>query len=294
MIPFTRHFRLPLFLLAFLPILAQEQKPWPRRVLITNDNGIEDIKLIELARGFAQVAETHVVAPKQDRSGSGNYLPGVQSGTLAVERRDLGTGIQAYAVDGFPADCVVLALAGIMAENPPDLVISGINGGANLGIAWIFSGTIGAARVASLAGVPTIAVSGLDDDLPGSLAAGVAFVIRLAQSPLMRDWKPGRYLTVSMPRLPPDRIKGVRFATRAGLDEALIFSPATETPNEDGRTLWKATGIRKLPYQPGPETDAVLYQNGYIAIIPMHSDEQDHAWLNSLRQKEGYLPTWQP
>ena len=85
-------------------------------------------------------------------------------GGLEVERREIGEGIEAFAVDGTPGDCVALALTGLMTD-PPDLVISGINGGANVGAEWLFSGTIGAARVASL-GVPAVAVSGLDDDLP--------------------------------------------------------------------------------------------------------------------------------
>ncbi len=283
-----------LFAFTILPSFAQEERPWPRRVLITNDNGIEDIKIIALARAFAPIAETYVAAPMEDRSGSGNYLSAVRKGEVAVERRDLGAGIQAYAVDGFPADCVVVALAGILADNPPDLVISGINGGANLGIDWMFSGTIGAARVAGLAGIPALAVSGLDDDLPGAVEAAVAFVVRLAQSPLMREWKPGRYLTVSLPRLPPAQIKGVRLATRAGVEEFPVFAPTGESPDESGRGLWKISGIRKLEYQPGPNTDAALYQQGYIAIVPMHSDEQDTLWLKTLHQETGVLPAWNP
>jgi hypothetical protein len=144
---------------------------WPKRVLITNDNGIEDVKIVELARAFSRIAETYVVAPLEDRSGSTHYLTATQKGSLKVERRQIGKDIQAYAVDGFPADCVVLALTGIMKDNPPDLVISGINGGPNLGIDWLFSGTIGAARVASFAGFPSLAVSGLDDDMPEAVKA---------------------------------------------------------------------------------------------------------------------------
>jgi 5'-nucleotidase len=116
-------------------------------VLITNDNGIEDVKIVELARAFSEIAETYVVAPLEDRSGSTHYLTVTQRGSFRVERRQIGKGIHAYAVDGFPADCVVLALTGIMKDSPPDLVISGINGGPNLGKDWLFSGTIGAARV---------------------------------------------------------------------------------------------------------------------------------------------------
>ena len=91
---------------------------WPKRVLVTNDNGIDDIKIIELARAFAKIAETYVVAPMENRSGSTHFLTVTNRGLIKVERRDLGEGIHAFAVDGYPADCVLLAYAGIMREKP--------------------------------------------------------------------------------------------------------------------------------------------------------------------------------
>jgi hypothetical protein len=107
---------------------ADREDTWPRRVLITNDNGIEDTKIIELARAFSRVADTYVVAPKEDCSGSSNYLTVSRRGRVTAASRDMGEGIQAYAVDGFPADCVVLALLGIMresqAEGPADQAVA--------------------------------------------------------------------------------------------------------------------------------------------------------------------------
>jgi hypothetical protein len=115
------------------PAEAQGADPaWPRRVLITNDNGLDDPKIVALARAFAPQAETWVVAPLVDRSGSTRFLSVSRSGRLAAERRELGAGIRAFAVDGFPADCVLLALYGPMRDARPDLVVSGINGGPNL------------------------------------------------------------------------------------------------------------------------------------------------------------------
>ena len=150
---------------------AASERVWPKRVLITNDNGIEDPKLVALVRAFAKTTETWVVAPSVDRSGSGSHLTVTRLGKLEVHRRDLGEGIRAFAVDGYPADCVALAILGIMRESPPDLVVSGINGGPNLGAEWMFSGTIGAARVAAFAGIPSMAISGIDDDVPGAIRA---------------------------------------------------------------------------------------------------------------------------
>lgn len=262
---------------------------WPKRVLITNDNGIEDVKIVELARAFSRIAETYVVAPLEDRSGSTHYLTATQKGSLKVERRQIGKDIQAYAVDGFPADCVVLALTGIMKNNPPDLVISGINGGPNLGKDWLFSGTIGAARVASFAGVPSIAVSGLDDDMAKAVEAANQWVVRLAQSPLVRELKPAQYLTVSIPRVSPEKIKGVRVAERAGLLERPVFAKAPADDLESGHETWRIVGAEKLDYSVPSDSDIALYNEGFIVIVPMVCDEHDHQLLSRLKKDSGQL-----
>jgi 5'-nucleotidase len=265
---------------------------WPKRVLITNDNGIEDVKIIELARVFSRIAETYVVAPLEDRSGSTHYLTATQKGSLKVKRRQIGGGIHAYAVDGFPADCVLLALTGIMRDNPPDLVISGINGGPNLGKDWLFSGTIGAARVASFAGFPAIAVSGLDDHMPNAVEAANRWVVNLAQSMLVRELKPQHYLTVSIPRVSPEEIKGVRVAARAGLLEKPIFAKAAADDLESGHEMWRIVGTEKLDYSLPSDSDIALWNEGYIVIVPMVCDEHDYRSLTGLRNEQGKLPEW--
>ena len=97
-----------------------------------------------------------------------------------------------------------------MRDAPPDLVISGINTGPNTSDTWVASGTVGAARIAASLGVPAIAVSGVDIKIPGSLETAVNWVVRLAQSAIVRDLRPPQYLTVSLPRIPPKEIKGIR------------------------------------------------------------------------------------
>jgi 5'-nucleotidase len=261
-------------------------------VLITNDNGIEDVKIVELARAFSKVAETTVVAPVQDRSGSTHYLTATQKGSLKVERRQIGEGIHAYAVDGFPADCVVLALTGIMKDNPPDLVISGINGGPNLGTDWLFSGTIGAARVASFAGFPAISVSGLDDDMTDAVDAVNRWVVRLAQTQLVRELKPLQYITVSIPRVPPEEIKGVRVAERAGLLERPVFAKANGDDLESGHEMWRIVGAEKLDYSMPRDSDIALWNDGYIVIVPMICDEHDNRLLSRLKKDKGLLQEW--
>jgi 5'-nucleotidase len=276
--------------LSTLPAAPQEaSSPWPRRVLITNDNGIADGKIVALARAFALHAETWVVAPSENRSGSAHYLSVSRLGQLRVEPKDVGPGIQAFAVDGYPADAVLVALCGLMRDHPPDLVVSGINGGPNLADDWLGSGTIGAARFAAYMGVPAIAVSGLNDDIPGAVAAATDWVVRLAQSPVVQGLKAGQYLTLSMPRLAPSAIRGVRVASRARHRVDVTFD--SEEPSViDGSRLWR---IRLEPKAspPVPDTDQAHYDAGFIVVVPMRADEHDEGLLNRLRNSEA-LPPW--
>lgn len=284
--------RLPLaIVVASLLITAAPAGPqsapsgFPARVLITNDNGIEDPKIVALARAFARHAETWVVAPAMDRSGSGGYLTVTRTGALTAERRDLGHGIQAFAVDGYPADCVVLALLGLMKDSLPDIVISGINGGANLGADWFGSGTVGAARIAALAGIPAIAVSGLDDDLPGAVEAAVDWVVRLAGSPVIQILDPPDYLTISLPRLSPDQIRGVRVTDRA---------PLRVVPRlrAEGPTTWRVVGTDEVGPPKPADSDQAIWEDGYIVVVPMRADEVDFERLVRWRRQGVSFPAW--
>ncbi len=257
-----------------------------RRILITNDNGIDDVKLVELARAFARQGETWVVAPDRDRSGTGSHVTFPATGQLEVERRDIGDGIEAFAVAGTPGDCVALALMGMMENNPPDLVISGINGGANVGAAWMFSGTVGAARVAAL-GIPAVAVSGLDDDLPGAVDAAVEWVVRLADHEVVTSLRPGEYLTVSLPRIHPSEIQGIRIVDRAPAMAAPKFA------SEDGAT-WRIVGMIESTAPTPADSDRAALDNGFIAVVPMRLDEVNLERLAQWRRQDMQLPAWQP
>jgi 5'-nucleotidase len=266
---------------------------WPRKVLITNDNGISDPKLVALARAFSEVATTVVVAPATDQSGTSNHISlGQDRPLVEVEARDLGGGIEAYALDGYPADCVFWALAGLLRESPPDLVVSGINGGPNLGPDWIGSGTIGAARIAAFGGFPAIAVSGLDDGLAGAVAAATKWVVALAQSPIVQELERGQFLTVSIPRVPPEQIKGVRVVKRAPIVLAGMpwFEPDTTKIESAGKQTW----AMRPPTERGFEIagDIAAYQSNYIAVVPMRVDEHDYELLEELEGRLGDFPPW--
>lgn len=281
-----------LFLTIVCKGAAQDRiQSWPQRVLITNDDGIEDVKLVKLAQAFSQIAETWVVAPDQDRSSTTHYISVYRKHVLNAEKVSIGDNIRAYKVDGYPADCILLALKGIMKDNPPDLVISGINGGQNLGFDWLASGTIGAARIASYWGVPAIAVSGMKEEIPGALDSSINWVIKLAQSELIKELKPKQYITISIPRIPPEKIKGIKVAERAGilLDFKFSFVPNnTDSSYNENWYLQRPTPITAVE----EDSDAKLYRDDYIILVPMLADEHDNILLQYLIQNPALLPTW--
>ena len=276
-------------------VLAQtadsHAEEWPRTVLVTNDDGIDHQAMVALARAFSREAETYVVAPLHDCSGSADYVSVYSKHVLQVQERNLGPGLQAYGVDGYPGDCVVLALRGVMIDDAPDLVVSGINGGPNLGDDWLASGTIGAARIAASLGVPAVAVSGLDESAPEAAAAAAEWVVRLAQSKLVRDLRAGQYLTMSLPRTPPPEFKGVRVAERAGMLFDLRLGRIPDDASGDSVAMWALQIPR--PIAPTQSTsDAALYQEGYVVIVPMRADEHDRELLSRLVQHPETLPGW--
>ena len=271
------------------PVLAQDDA-WPTSVLITNDDGIDDPGLRALAQAFASVTKTYVVAPMENKSASTSYVSAISTRRLEGESRDLGGGIVAYAVDGYPADAVALALGGLLDERPA-LVISGVNGGPNLSADWSLSGTVGAARIAALLGVPAIAVSGYTTEQPETLAAVAAWIAELARSPLVRGMEPGDYLTVSVPRVPVSEIQGISIVPRSARNWELGFERSPEPASASGRESWQLTfSRRQITLEPG--TDVPIYEANRIAIVPMHVNEHDYELLEELMNSSAGVPAW--
>ena len=271
--------------------ISEETDAWPSRVLITNDDGIESRATLELAAAFAGLAETYLIAPEVNQSSSTNFASAAQTGRFVVEQRDVGSGITAWAMDGYPADCVFFALAGPMRDSPPDLVISGVNTGANLSDAWIGSGTVGAARVAAYYGVPAIAVSGVDNDDAEAVEAVVAWVVKFARSQAVRQLRAPQFLTVSLPVGPPSEIVGIEVTERArGLRDFTTLQLTAEADAQGWQT-WSFDVVRDaFPAQ--ANTDAIVAGEGKIAIVAMRVDETDpelHRWLT---QNKALIPVW--
>lgn len=235
-------------------------------ILVSNDDGVGAAGIASLIEGLRNFARVSVVVPDADRSAASSAI------TL---RRDLAVKIKEkdfYTVDGTPADCTHLAFTGLL-DSKPDLVISGINAGKNLGEDVIYSGTVGAAREGPLFGVSAIAVSLIAGE---SLHFDTATKVTEALAKTLLREKPARpvFLNVNVPNLPIDKIRGIR-VTRLGLRGPAC--PATLKREENG-TLFYRFGNQGLPLLAGCGTDFDAIEKGYVSLTPLKIDGIDSEW----------------
>jgi 5'-nucleotidase len=202
------------------------------KILLSNDDGVHAPGMTILAHTLRSFAEVTIVAPLTERSSTGHTL------TLDHPLRIVEIGPQTYGCSGFPADCVLMGLAHLMKENKPDLVISGINKGANLGQDIYYSGTVAAAREAVFRGVKGIAVSSamdfLDPNPPEDYYHTAAkFVADLVKSRLFDDLRPRELLNINVPDSPQDSIKGISLTKPGFRQYSEVISARTDFKNRD-------------------------------------------------------------
>ncbi|WP_040844838.1 5'/3'-nucleotidase SurE [Thiorhodococcus drewsii] len=240
------------------------------KILVSNDDGYQSPGLIALADALGQLGEVLVVAPERDRSGASNSL------TLEFPLRAKRMANGYIRVDGTPTDCVHLALTGL-AESDPDIVVSGINHGPNLGDDVLYSGTVAAATEGRFLGLPSIAVSiAAYEPLYLETAARVAveLVSRLRESPL----ESSIILNVNVPDCPYAELAGFK-ATRLGHRHKAEPVIAAQDPR--GRAIYWV-GPAGPEQDAGPDTDFHAIRNGYVSITPLQVDLTRHSALESL------------
>ena len=239
-------------------------------VLLSNDDGVEAQGLNVLYEAIRPSAgRLRVIAPDRNKSGASSSL--TLNYPLQLMQRDNGF----YSVDGTPADCVYLGVSDIWPDTP-DLVMSGINHGANLGDDVLYSGTVAAAREGRALGRPAIALSLVGDthfETAGKVAALLLDAIDTVSLP------PRALLNVNVPDLPWSAIKGIR-VTRLGRREANSSRPiVTQDPRGDNR-YW--IGMVGQHVQEGNDTDFTAIEEGYVSITPLASDVTHHAALEGM------------
>ncbi len=246
------------------------------RILICNDDGIEAPGIKLLTRVAKELTDdVWVVAPEQEQSGASHSL------TLHRPLRIRKVAPRRFAVDGTPTDCVLLAVNSILKDKKPDLVLSGINGGANMGEDVTYSGTVAAAMEATLLQLKAIAFSQvvsddrkLDWDVAKAWAAKV--IRRLAALP----WPDESLYNVNFPALPVNKVKGLLAAAQGGrkLGDHLI-----ERLDPRGRPYyWIGPQRDESRTRPGSDVRAVA--DGYVSVTPVFLDLTNRRALGRLRK----------
>jgi 5'-nucleotidase len=247
------------------------------RILLSNDDGYLAPGLACLAQALAPIAQVDVVAPERDRSGASNSL--TLTHPLRVQKGENGF----FYVDGTPTDCVHLAITGLL-EQEPDIVIAGINRGANLGDDVIYSGTVAAAMEGRFLGLPAIAVS-LAGKSGSNFETAAHVILRLLEK-LNRDALPAdTILNVNVPDVVLERLAGFE-ATRLGHRHKA--EPAVRADDPHGNPVYWV-GVPGQEDDAGPGTDFHAIRNRFVSITPLHVDltrytamDQVSTWLKKF------------
>jgi 5'-nucleotidase len=245
------------------------------RVLLTNDDGIDAPGLAvleEMARELAH--EVWVVAPEHDQSGVSHAV------SLHHPLRVSERGPRRYAISGTPGDCAVMGVCHLMADAAPDLLLCGVNRGANLGMETVFSGTVGGAMTGMMLGIPSIALSQAWTDrlnVRWSTAAelGPGVIRRL----LAIGWSEATCLSVNFPDLPAGEVGPLTLA-RQGV--GLIQGMHIETRTDQRGFAYHWIGFRRGPREQGPESDIDALNAGRIVVTPLRYDRTDEEAYTSL------------
>lgn len=242
------------------------------RILLSNDDGYFAPGLAALAEALAPWAEVTVVAPERDRSGASNSL--TLDRPLTLRRAHNGF----YYVNGTPTDCVHLAVTGML-EHPPDMVISGVNHGGNMGDDTIYSGTVAAATEGFMLGIPSMAISLVSvsqGNYPSAARVAAELVRRLKERPLEAPF----LLNVNVPDLPYEQIAGME-VTRLGKRHKA--EPVVKTSSPRGETVYWV-GAAGSAQDAGPGTDFHAVAHGRVSITPLQVDLTHFAELPVLER----------
>jgi len=242
-------------------------------ILLSNDDGVSSPGLHAHAKVLAEIGNIHVVAPDGDCSGYSHAL------TLEKPLRPKTLSNGFISLNGTPADCVHIALNGLLGFTP-DLVVSGINIGANLGDDVLYSGTVAAAMEGRFLATPSLAVSMVDKQTEDFSAA--AKVTRLLIESLSRFKLPSHtVLNVNIPPVAPEQIKGM-VVTRLGHRGPAKDVVKIEDPR--GQTHYWIGGVGE-EMDAGPGTDFYAIREGYVSITPLKADMSYYSELDKLADK---------
>jgi 5'-nucleotidase len=246
-------------------------------ILVCNDDGITAPGIKALATVAREFGHVTVVAPDSAQSGMGHAI--TIGEPLRMVQEEYASGHHGWACSGTPADCVKLA-TGVLLPEKPDLLISGINHGANYSISVVYSGTLSAAMEGAIEGIPSIGFSLCDFDYHADFSASMEIVRVIIGRALHASMPYGTLLNVNIPKLPLAEIKGIRI-TRQSIGRWI--EQFDERLDPYGRKYYWLTGKFQHDDE-GQDTDIWALNNGYVSVCPVEFDFTAHHAIAALNQ----------
>jgi 5'-nucleotidase len=234
-------------------------------ILITNDDGFRSEGIHALAEALGSLGDVISVAPQVEASAIGHAL------TLRRPLRLEQVGVNAYSVDGTPTDCVNIAITKVL-DRMPDLVVSGINKGYNLGDDVTYSGTVAGALEGALLGVPSIAVSLERSREQPDFSRAAAYAATVAAAVLQRGLPARTLLNVNVPR---GHVKGLRVTVQAKRNHVTSVAEAVDPRGQP--YFWIEEG--QSDWEPHDRSDYQAVRDGYVSVTPLHPDLTDYTSL---------------
>ena len=245
------------------------------KILVTNDDGIYSSGIAALADALKEIAEVTVVAPSEEQSAVGHGI--TMKYPLRVTKYFKNGNFFGYAVEGTPADCVKMGIRNIMGESP-DLVISGINHGSNTAINIIYSGTVSAAREASIMDVPAIAISVASHEVKDFRYAG-KIAKMLALKVKEHELPNGTLLNVNVPNFPEEEIAGILVTEQSKAKWDDIYEKRTDP---FGKDYYWLTG-KLVEVENEKQSDQLAIKNKFVSVTPIHFDVTDYETFKKMK-----------
>lgn len=248
------------------------------RILLTNDDGILAPGLAAMRHALARLGEVQVVAPELPQSAAAHGI--TVRGPVAVRQVHVQEAFFGQSVAGLPADCVKLAVAALLDE-PPDLVVSGINDGANVSINVLYSGTVAAAAEGALLGFPAVAVSlerGVERDFHQAARIALPIIRTLAEEGLSA----GQLININIPDLTLGPPRGIRIVPQAS---RMMRDKFVRHAAPDGCDYYWLTADMFERAEVGADNDLDALHARYVAITPLQFDRTEYSQLDALKQR---------
>jgi 5'-nucleotidase len=263
------------------PLGAQVPQGLRYHILVINDDGVRAPGIAAVAMILQAIGNVTIVAPSENQSGKGHSI--ITAEPVFREDLTLPNGMKAIGLTATPATTANIAIRNIMTNPRPDLVVSGINRGYNLGFSGYLSGTVGAAREAAMHGVPAIAASLAEAGAPRDFIYAAEEVLgvarRLKERALRGTYPPNTFLNVNIPPMPPAGYKGYRVTTQALLRGGQESFAEAKHPRT-GQPIYFNVYSEGMTAPEG--TDIWAVENGYVSVTPMKLGETDAAFSKDL------------